>query len=75
MKVEQSMLLGSTIQFQDQDLVEKFNKKSSLMKGGQDEMQIMANQIDSLIKTKNAKTEKMLGMGKHAFDWRRLIIS
>ena len=63
-KVEQSMLMGSTIQFKDPDLVEKFNKESTSMKDGQDEMKTMENQIDNLIKTKNAKAEKKLGTGK-----------
>jgi hypothetical protein len=31
------MLMGSTIQFKDPDLVEKFNKESTSMKDGQDE--------------------------------------
>jgi hypothetical protein len=34
------------------------------MKDGQDEMKTMENQIDNLIKTKNAKAEKRLGTGK-----------
>jgi hypothetical protein len=33
------------------------------MKDGQDEMKTMENQIDNLIKTKNAKAEKRLGIG------------
>jgi len=63
-KVEQSMLMGSTIQFKDLDIVEKFNKESTSMKDGQDEMKTMENQIDNLIKTKNTKAEKRLGIGK-----------
>jgi hypothetical protein len=63
-KVEQSMLMGSTIQFKDPDIVEKFNKESTPMEDGQDEMKTMENQIDNLIKTKNAKAEKRLGIGK-----------
>lgn len=43
-KVEQSMLMGSTIQFKDPDIVEKFNKESTSMKDGQDETKTMENQ-------------------------------
>jgi hypothetical protein len=56
--------MGSTIQFKDPDIVEKFNKESTPMEDGQDEMKTMENQIDNLIKTKNAKAEKRLGIGK-----------
>ena len=63
-KVEQSMLMGSTIQFKDPDIVENFNKVSTSMKVGQDETKTMENQIDNLTKTKNAKAEKSLGISK-----------
>ena len=62
--MEQYSLMRSTIQFKDPDIVEKFNEESTPMKDGQDEMKTMENQIDSLIKTKNAKAEKRLGIGK-----------
>ena len=56
--------MRSTIQFKDPDIVGKFNEESTPMKDGQDEMKTMENQIDNLIKTKNAKAEKRLGIGK-----------
>jgi hypothetical protein len=43
------------VPFKDPDIVGKFNEESTPMKDGQDEMKTMENQIDNLIKTKNAK--------------------